>query len=178
MQRSSQILNRQDTLRVTRIITIAMAIGISVFMLIMVFMIRPLKFEAPLLELGSKAVITLVALGSGLASILLSSLFAASTLRQGVQKLASERSHTTTTEQTSTESSLLQLFMNQHIVYLGLLEGSAFLNVIAYLIEGNPLCLVLALLLTGRIIASLPTGEKIETWIEQRQIEIADATKI
>ena len=177
MQGSSQILNRQDTLRATRIITIAMAIGLSVFMLIMVFMIRPLKFEAPLLELGTKAVLTLVALGFGLTSMVLSSLLAATTVRQRVKQLAAERSQTTEMDSASTEPSLLQLFVNQHIIYLAILEGSAFFNVIAYMIEGNPLCLVLALLLTGRIIASLPSGEKIETWLEQRQIEIADAAK-
>jgi hypothetical protein len=61
---------------------------------------------------------------------------------------------------------LAGLYQTTTIVAAALLEGAAFLNVIAFLLEGNPISLGLAIGLAMGILAMYPSGQRIAIWIE------------
>ncbi len=61
------------------------------------------------------------------------------------------------------------LYQTRLIVGLGLLEGAAFFNLIAYLLEGHWWSyLVVAALLTW-MLASFPTRDRLRRWIDDRE---------
>lgn len=67
-------------------------------------------------------------------------------------------------------SELLGVYQTQMIIGLALLEGGAFFNGVAYLIEGHAPNLIAAVVLLLLILARFPTEQKIEDWAEvQRQ---------
>ena len=55
------------------------------------------------------------------------------------------------------------------IVGLALLEGAAFLNLVAYLLEGRTLSLWMAVLLAGLLAMRFPTVAGVENWLEGRK---------
>ena len=61
-----------------------------------------------------------------------------------------------------------QAFMAQTIIAGALLEGAAFMSLIAYLIQGNLLCVLLAVLLVMGIAVRFPTTSKVAAWIEAK----------
>ena len=64
----------------------------------------------------------------------------------------------------------MTVYITQHIIKSALLEGAAFFNLIIFLIEGNPLSLLIGLLLAGALLAGFPTRDRIENWLAD-QIE-------
>ncbi len=65
---------------------------------------------------------------------------------------------------------LLSVFQQQTIVSAALFEGCEFFATIAYLIEGNPISLGLAVLLALAVAANVPTQSRAIAWVE-RQME-------
>jgi hypothetical protein len=61
-----------------------------------------------------------------------------------------------------------QIFMSRLIVGLGLLEGAAMLNLVAYMTESQVLSLVAVGILLLVMIASVPTKSKLEAWIRNQ----------
>jgi hypothetical protein len=72
---------------------------------------------------------------------------------------------------------LLSVFQQGTIVSAALFEGCAFFATIAYLIEGNPLSLGLAVLLVLAVAAHFPTQSRAIAWVE-RQLERLQEEKV
>ncbi len=62
-----------------------------------------------------------------------------------------------------------QLYQTRMIVGLALLEGAAFFNVIAYLIEGHWWSFLVVAALLAWMLASFPTHARLKQWIEDRE---------
>ncbi len=63
---------------------------------------------------------------------------------------------------------LAGLYQTTTIVAAAFLEGAAFMNVVAFLLEGNPISLGLAIGLAMGILAMFPSGQRIATWVEMQ----------
>ena len=62
-----------------------------------------------------------------------------------------------------------QLYQTRMIIGLALLEGAAFFNVIAYLIEGHWWSFLVVAALLAWMLASFPTSGRLKQWIEDRE---------
>jgi hypothetical protein len=65
-------------------------------------------------------------------------------------------------------------YMTALVIGAAINEGVAFFAVIAYLIEKNPIALVLALVLIAGLVARFPTVNRVERWIEQQQEKLRE----
>ncbi|MHB8862503.1 MAG: hypothetical protein ACYC6N_08870 [Pirellulaceae bacterium] len=70
---------------------------------------------------------------------------------------------------TTEEGKLLAIFQMQAILGSALLEGAAFCNLVAFLLEGQSYSLLLVLLLLSGILAGIPTVHSLEGWLEQQR---------
>jgi hypothetical protein len=59
-------------------------------------------------------------------------------------------------------------YISNNIVAAALLEGTAFFNLVAYMIEGHPLSLGLGVGLALAIMSMFPTRERMANWIAQQ----------
>ena len=66
-------------------------------------------------------------------------------------------------------SRLIGQFQTKHIVECALLEGAAFLNLIAYIMERNIISIIVAGVLLMLIMISFPGGSKIDHWAENQK---------
>jgi hypothetical protein len=73
--------------------------------------------------------------------------------------------------------SLMAVFQGKIIVGAAMLEGGAFFAAIAYLVEGGPIALALAVVLWLGIAAHFPTLPRVIGWIE-RQLEWLDQERL
>lgn len=64
---------------------------------------------------------------------------------------------------------LLDVFRSKSIVAMGLAEGGAFFNIIAYYLEGQLLNLGVVVLLATRMALQLPSGATIEAWVTDQE---------
>ncbi len=62
--------------------------------------------------------------------------------------------------------SLVVAYHTRVIIYGSLLEGAGFFNLVAYMIERQTLCLVIAAVLLLMILSQFPTTSRLENWIE------------
>lgn len=101
----------------------------------------------------------------------IAAVFAAGTVvvRQLVLSVMSGRSVPSQSDVTRSATTSLQLYQTRMIVGLALLEGAAFFNIVAYLVEGHwwPFLVVGALL--AWMIAAYPTRTRLQQWIEDRE---------
>ena len=67
---------------------------------------------------------------------------------------------------------LLGAYQTSAIVAAALLEGAAFVNVIAYLLEGNPISLGIGGALAVAILLSIPSSSSLEGWIDDKLRDI------
>ncbi|MGO9113587.1 MAG: hypothetical protein ACLP9L_30515 [Thermoguttaceae bacterium] len=72
---------------------------------------------------------------------------------------------------------LLSIVQTKTIISGALFEGMAFFATIAYLIEGNPISLGLAVLMIVCVAAQFPTRSRIVSWVE-RQIGAIEQEKM
>ena len=69
---------------------------------------------------------------------------------------------------------LVAIYQTKTIMAAALSEGPAFLAAIAYLIEGNPIALALAVLLTGFVAIRFPMRGRVEFWLEGQLDRLQD----
>lgn len=69
----------------------------------------------------------------------------------------------------TTELRPYSLFMTRHIIRLALLEGAAFFNIVATIIEHNWWSLGIAGLLVGWMLTQFPTRNRVEAWIARQE---------
>jgi hypothetical protein len=65
-------------------------------------------------------------------------------------------------------------FLSQLIIGAAINEGAAFLALVAYLLEKNPIALAMAVVLIAGVIARFPTAGRVERWIEQQQEKLRE----
>jgi hypothetical protein len=63
---------------------------------------------------------------------------------------------------------LYMVYQTKTIIAAALLEGAAFFNNIAYMLEGNLITLIAALLLVAAVAAMFPSATRIADWIESQ----------
>ena len=72
---------------------------------------------------------------------------------------------------------LFGVYQTKTIIGAAMIEGAAFLNLVAYLLEGNPITLGLGLGLAVVIAALFPSPSRVANWIEQR-LRLMDDNKM
>ena len=73
-------------------------------------------------------------------------------------------------------SPLFMTYQTKTIIGCALLEGVAFFQAIAYFLEGQQICLLLAIAFMAGIALHFPTRARVERWIE-RQTELIEQEK-
>lgn len=136
--------NLTPQIRVMQVITGAMVTGVAFFALIVVAIAEPSDEERqPLISL----VAVLLAVFAGIAAFV-------------VPRLTSRRASPTP-----------ESYQTQLIVGLALLEGAAFFNLVAYLIEAQLYTLAIAGMLAFVMMLRFPTLRSVRDWIERRDRE-------
>jgi hypothetical protein len=72
------------------------------------------------------------------------------------------------------EKALWQIYSSRAVIGGALAQGTAFLNLIAFMVEGNILCVALTLVALAFIALRFPSVEKATDWIEHQRQVIAD----
>jgi hypothetical protein len=71
-------------------------------------------------------------------------------------------------------SKLCSVYIVRTIIAVAILEGAAFLQVLAYQKEGNYLALGPAVLLTTMIALHLPTRTRVAEWVERQLVRLSE----
>jgi len=158
-----------------RMIVASLAGGVVVFALVAIWMRlagqqTPVERSVPLLTMLA-LVLFPVALG---ASRLVAGIVVRNSRRQIVADRASAAAVGSGESQRA--GALYAVFQTKTIIAAAVLEGAAFLSLFAFLLEGSPLGLVMAILLAAAIFAMFPSATRAADWIE-RQLRCIDEEK-
>lgn len=157
-------------LQTMKILAGAMIAGVTFFLVIIVAVLRSGKLFAD--DLWSVTDV-LVILGLGMAamlavmSFLVPRLVAAGAIRQLGKPDPKERAPEGWEGWSPRAPRLLPVYQTSLILRLALLEGAAFFNLIVFMLKGNALALLAALVLIALMILSFPIESKIRDWIER-----------
>ncbi len=176
--------------RTIQIIMGALIAGVTIFLLIVVFLVHFLGFGAPAGAAAAPGqaaranpaagaqsipILTYIAAGMGVMllplSFILPDRIAAQSLRSKAVRPPDASSNPTTNSAASPGQAVTPAvaFQSSAIIGGALNEGPAFLAGIAYLIEQNPIALGVMVVLLAVMVARFPTRGRIERWIEQQE---------
>ncbi len=161
-------VNLDGILRTNQIIIGALVMGIVVFLVILLVV-----FGARVEPLDGQAMISFVMAGFA-ANLLIIRLIAPALIVNSVRgKIAAgtwDPSHGNPQFQVAStdEGKLLQLFQTKTIVGAAILEGAAFGNLVAFLLEGQVYTLVIAVLFALGILVSFPTRNGLAEWLDNQ----------
>ena len=152
--------------RTAQIIVAALAMGVIFFGLIVVLAIQPTAIEGmPVLSIAAVA----AALPTlGMAAILPSLIVNAMLKRMADDQQAAHNRTDANALPASAAESLLRCYITKTILIAAPLEGAAFFQLIAYLVEGQWWSLLVALMLVVGILLQFPTATRIQHWIENQ----------
>jgi membrane-bound acyltransferase YfiQ involved in biofilm formation len=140
------------TIRTSQIITAAMMVGVTVFGIVAAVMAAKGPPKAPMLAyVGVLMAVQIVALRFFIPGLFLKTQL--KSVKHSEAELVSER--------------LPNLYLTQLIIGLALLEGSAFFNLVAYLMEGQWFSLGIAGAMLALMAMMFPTTNKFESWAEE-----------
>lgn len=158
-------------IRTAQIIVVALAMGVTTFMGIVVFM--KLQQESPPLAMPKEAGLWLVGLavmmGCGAASVIVPRIVQ----NANVRRLPAEAF-----DMRDAESPLMALFQQTTILGAALLEGAAFFNLVMYFVEGLTPSLFATLLLLAGILAHVPSVGRFNAWREKLKGRQRDAASL
>lgn len=167
-----------------RIIVMALAAGVVIFA-VTAILIRLQQAQAPADD--AAWMLTILGFAAAPVAFVLSrfvpSVFVAKARRQIANGQFGPPAGANTNPTDGPQSSLFQLgddgklfmvYQTKTILAAALLEGAAFLNVVAFLLGGIPIALVLALLLTLAIVAMFPRTSQVVEWIETQRRLMAE----
>lgn len=155
------------TVRTLQIIVMALAAGVFTFGLVVFF--RP---GGGLKPLDPQAIISIVMAVISLSLIPSRFIVPAAILRSGRQRIARGSEPVATRRGVgsplpdSEQAKLLVLLHTTTIIGAALLEGAAFANLTAFMLEGQVYSLVLAGLLLLGIVSAIPTRNRVEAWLD------------
>lgn len=147
----------EQSVRVMQIITVALVSGVVIFSLIAVFVVGALK------ERPNGQLISLLAVGMSVFAFVGHLVVPRILVRQAVQNVNPDDA-----------GALCGIYQTQMIVGLALLEGMAFFNIIACIIEHNWWSLAVAGCLVLWMLMAFPSRDRVEQWIETQRMN-ADA---
>jgi hypothetical protein len=159
----SQFPNKAGAVRVLQIITFALAQGVVVFGVVVLFL------NGAAVN-GQPEILTWTALGMAGLMIVMHFVIPPVFSRAALSGLKAADL------KDKSEDGIFELigpaFQTQHIVACALLEAAAFFNLIAYMIEKSLYPLVAAGVLIALILIRMPTTTRIEFWVSDRAREI------
>ena len=156
-----------------RMIVASLAGGVVMFALVAIWMRlagqqTPVERSVPLLTMLA-LVLFPVALGA-------SRLVAGIVVRNSRRQIAADgpsQAAAVGSGESQRAGALYAVFQTKTIIAAAVLEGAAFLSLFAFMLEGSPLGLVMAILLAAAIIAMFPSAARAADWIE-RQLRCID----
>ncbi|WP_425400923.1 hypothetical protein [Aeoliella sp.] len=136
--------------RTMQIIVFSMAMGCVVFAVILLTVIQPDPTEGP-------PTIAYIGVAAGLAALVAGVI---------VPRLIA-----------ASQPATAGAYQTTLIIGLAIFEGAAFLNLVAYMIEGQSFSLAVAAVLIAAIVMGMPTIGRVEDWLDarRRSDEEADA---
>lgn len=148
--------------RVLQIIVGALAMGVGSFLAIsFVIWNRPAQGQnrdvLPILTFASFGMLAMAAVGSFVLPRIILATARKKMIEEGV-----------------TQDGMLVALQTKTIVGCAMLEGAAFASILAFGMEGNPICLAGAVVMLLGILVHMPTLSRVENWLETqtRQIEL------
>jgi len=162
--------------RPTQIIIGSLISGVTIFLLIVVFLVHFAGFGAlagpnPPATAQSIPFITYIAVGMAAILLPLSFILPGLVATQSLRSAAGggpDGGSSPTKDAASTPGAVggpAAAFQTSAIIGGALNEGAAFFAVIAYLIEQNPIALVTALILLAALVVRFPTRGRVDRWI-------------
>lgn len=152
-------------LRGMQIIAAALMAGVLVFLSIVLVITQGDVFGTHTPE-----VVTILGAGFGVLAIVnhivIPKIIAGSQLRQIVSNGFSEL------DAESKSDRLIGVYRGQLIVALAMLEGAAFFNLIALMVEKNVVALSIATLLLGLMVFRFPSRDKVVFWVQDKLREL------
>ena len=161
-------------LRNLQIIVVALAAGVLVFLVIIVFF---LGTGMQPLDPGAVISLTMVALAFAcvLARFIVPGLAVSSarqTIAQGTWKPSVNQPNIPVPD--TDEGKLAAVFMTKTILGSAMLEGAAFGNLVAYMLDGQVYSLVLGIVFMLAILVTFPTRDGLEQWIDQQMRRVKE----
>ena len=122
---------------------------------------------------GTGSLVTYIATGYGVVAVLARTVLASVIVANGRRKIAQSHTEDPMSGDDNVVDGLVSLYRVRTIVAAAVLEGSALFCVVAYLIEGESLAAIAAIVLTLLLAGHFPTCGRVAGWIdrEQRRIE-------
>ena len=176
---NSQLGSVDATVRTLQIIAMALAAGVFTFGLVV--FLRP---GGGLKPLDPQAIISIVMAVISLSLIPSRFIVPAAILRSGRQRIArgSEPVVTRRSAEThmpdSEQAKLLMLLHTTTIVGAALLEGAAFANLTAFMLEGQVYSLVFAALMLLGIVLAIPTRNRVDAWLDAQTRRVQEVRQM
>ena len=168
MTQGLNILGLPAVVRSLQIVVFAMMAGVVAFSIVALLMGKPAD-GTPLL--------TYVAAGATAAAIVTRLVVPRIYISHAVERLAAPTDLAARGEG-PTEQQLANVFSTATILGVALLEGAAFFNLVAYLLEAQ----LLSLLIVGMLLLAMglhfPLLGSVTAWVRQREREIADLRQL
>lgn len=161
----------QNLARVMQIIVGAMAAGLVVFLAIVLVMERidPPGGPDRAFILGLP-MMTLLAVIFGFTCPLMSFVIPGLIADGGLKQLANRAP---TAEPADDAAAIGQLFQTRLIIASALIEGAAFLALIAYMLEHHPVALGVAVALIAVLLSRIPTLDRVQGWMDEQTARLA-----
>jgi hypothetical protein len=160
----------RNVARTLQIIVGAMAAGVLFFVAIVVF---ALPNAAQARAADSQPLITYVAVGMSVAIGAAWLVVPSAVVRRMRETLVSGSSkewgivkHMPNADQIGDAIPLAAIYQTGMIIRVALLEGTAFLAAVAYMLERQPIALILVGVLWLMIVSHIPTVSRVESWVD------------
>jgi hypothetical protein len=177
---------------VLRIIVVALACGVLGFAAVAVVTrvnrVQPQPPAQPQQAGGGLELLTMMALvAAPIATVL--SLLVPAVMVKNIRRQIADGTYGTYPGQTAASrqgvaglpedmASYVGLYQTKTIVGIALLEGAAFLAIVAFMLEGNWIALALGICLAAMILFSFPSAPRVANWIRQQQRIATDDEKL
>ena len=174
MQSTAPSLGVEGVVRTLRIIVPSMAGGVLIFLALVVFVFNPGANRAA--EGGAEAggaaenalpILTYLAVAGLVGAVVARFVVVPVIVNANRQQLAQDVDKQKK-DPGGVERTLAGTFQTVTIIGVALLEGAAFLAVIAYMIERSPIALGVALVLAAGILAHIPSVGRARSWVDQQ----------
>ena len=169
--------------RTGQIITGALIMSVVIFTLVVLLAIPP---AAPPPGPAPDQTLSLMAGMAFLASVPLSFIMPRFATRSALAKIAagtwqpprSDDPRVKPEQFASTTGKLLAVWQTSLIIGLAMLEGCAFLALIAFMIEDQPAVLVVAGIAIALMLVRFPAMSRVEAWVEDQAGMLAEMTRV
>jgi hypothetical protein len=184
----------EPIVRTCQIIVSALIMGVTTFLLISLFLVPTAINPGPALVAGGPGVpplpqlagpgvplITYIAVGMGIAGLVLSFVIPSMIVASARRKIA-KGMWTPPVKQDPTKlaqilpagdtGKLAFVYQTQLIIGSAICEGMAFFAAIAYMLERNTLALGMALILLACLAIRFPTRNRVNAWIDHQQSKL------